>query len=705
MANPPSPPPANNQPAGNDKMPNDQRGLVLQRGGQELVLEKLDDRFTVNGLNADNATQVGMRVQAQLNPGSTPTKITEFLVTPQQRDRAMEQARELDQVNYASHVYQVKGDPTARIYLTSQITVQFGPQVTAATIAQIVASAGLKQVKPVEGLPNTFVMEVTPQAQENPLKITNLLMQRSEVLAAEPNVVMQAQSFYRPRDPLFAKQWHLQHSGGAGLAAGAHVSIEKAWDVTRGHRSIIVAVTDDGMDLNHPDFQGVGKIVAPRDFKGRDYRPMPEDVGEDHGTACAGVAVAEENGTGAIGVAPGCALMPIRTTGFLDDETIEDLFDWVVKKGAAVVSCSWGPSAVNYPLSLRQKAAITRAATKGRRGRGCVIVFAAGNANRPTNGTINESGWPRNAISGPTRWYGGFTVHPDVITVSACTSLNRKAAYSNWGPEVSVCAPSNNAPPGVGLPGLGYVATPPALPGDTPGLGIVTTDRLGQLGYDSTPYAYGFGGTSSACPLVAGVAALVLSANPFLKAREVRQILEQTADKIVDPNPDPQFGLRKGTYETNGRCDWFGYGKVNAERAVNAARQRRMRKLDTGKTAEVLNNSPVEIPDGSEAGAISPITITDQGTVQNIQVTIDIDHEYLGDVSIELIAPSGEIALLQGRSLGAKTKLQTIYNLQNTPSLQLLLELAAQGEWQLRVVDPINGDTGQLNWWKLSVGL
>ena len=118
-----------------------------------------------------------------------------------------------------------------------------------------------------------------------------------------------------------------------------------AWDITRGVRSIVVAIMDDSVDLNHPDFQGVGKLVAPRDFKDNDFIPLPGDAEDNHGTACAGVAVAEETGAGAVGVAPGCALMPIRTTGFLDDDTIEDLFSWAIEHGAAVISCSWGPAA------------------------------------------------------------------------------------------------------------------------------------------------------------------------------------------------------------------------------------------------------------------------------------------------------------------------------------------------------------------------
>jgi subtilisin-like proprotein convertase family protein len=91
--------------------------------------------------------------------------------------------------------------------------------------------------------------------------------------------------------------------------------------------------------------------------------------------------------------------------------------------------------------------------------------------------------------------------------------------------------------------------------------------------------------------------------------------------------------------------------------------------------------------------------------VQDIQVAVEIEHAYLGDLSINLIAPSGDSVMLQGRSLGRKTRLQAIFNLQNTPALQLFLEQSSQGEWQLQLIDAIPGDTGRLNWWKLTIGI
>ncbi|WP_421659260.1 S8 family serine peptidase [Leptothermofonsia sp. ETS-13] len=687
-------------------MPESSVGKVLQRGGEELLLEKVTDRFAIHASDKANLAQLVQGLPAQVKPEQVPGQLAEIMVDPQQRDAVMQQMRQAETVDYVTHIYHLKDDPGSLVYVTNQITVQFAPQVGAEAIAQIIASVGLRQVKPVVGIPNTFVLETTPEATENPVKIANRLMQRSDVLTAEPNVVVRTQHLYRPKDPLYPKQWHLNHNGGLNLTAGSHVFAEQAWDITRGIRSVVVAIMDDSVDLRHPEFQGVGKIVAPRDLKQNDFLPLPEEVEDNHGTSCAGVAVAEENGVGTVGIAPGCALMPIRTTGYLDDEAIEELFDWAISRGASVISCSWGPAAVYFPLSLRQRAALTRAAIEGRNGKGCVIVFAAGNANRPTNGIVNERGWPNNVLSGPTAWLNGFTVHPDVITVSACTSLSKKAAYSNWGTEVSVCAPSNNAPPGIGLQETGFIYTPPEVRGSFPGLGIVTADRSGTPGYDPSSYTTDFGGTSSACPLVAGVAALVLSVNPDLTAFEVKQILQQTADKITDTDADPQFGFRKGTYEAGGRCDWFGYGKVNAFKAVQAAvQQQKQAIVAASRYVQQQNTTSAAIPDNNANGVTSLIRFSEPRLVRDVQVRVEIEHSFLGDLEIALTAPSGNTVLLQGRTLGRRSNLQTIYTLQTTPLLRRFLNQPAQGSWELQIVDLAAGDTGMLKSWQLTLGI
>ena len=547
--------------------------LILQRGGDELLLSKALDRFTLRpSSTASASSDWAATIPAKLNRRIPQSNLEEYVVAPSNLETAMATARASDAVAFASHVYSPANNPSTFFYLTDRITIQFDEQLDEASRSAIANFACLKIVRQIEGIPNTFLCEVTKQATENPIKIANRLTRYPEVLIAEPNILVETQPHYIPRDPLYSKQWYLNNKGGDLLVANAQIFAEPAWDITRGVRSIVIAIADDSVDTTHPDFKGEGKIVFPIDLKDGDSSPIPVEDSDNHGTACAGVAVAEENGKGIVGVAPGCALMPVRTTGYLDDDSVEKLFNWAIEKKAAVISCSWGPSAVYYPLSLRQSAVITKAATQGRGGRGCVIIFAAGNANRPINGTIDEKGWPNNVLGGKTQWLNGFAVHPDAIAVSASTSLNKKAAYSNWGNSISVCAPSNNAPPGIWLQETGPILTSPEVTQNLLGLGVFTADRVGVSGYDAGDYTNTFGGTSSATPVVAGVAGLILSANPRLTAREVRKILEETADKIVDPDPDPQLGNRLGNYNPNSRrCEWFGYGKVNALKAVQAA--------------------------------------------------------------------------------------------------------------------------------------
>lgn len=681
-------------------------GVLLQRGGEELALEKVSDRFTVRPTSAAAGEALAQALPAQYEQTIPHAHLEEFKVAPKQRDQVMQAARESESSAFVSHVYQLRNNPETLVYLTDQLTIQFTEETEEDAIASVAAEFGLQTVKPVVGIPNTFVFQLTPSATENPVKIANRLMGRPEILIAEPEIVIPKEAHYRPKDPYYPKQWYLNHGGGSMLAANSHINVEKAWDITRGNRSIVVAVADDAIDLNHPDFQGTGKIVAPKDFKDNDFLPLPDISEESHGTACAGIAVAEENGIGIAGVAPGCALMPIRTTGFLDDETIEQLFDYCIANDASVISCSWGPAAVYFPLSLRQRAALTRAATKGRRGKGCVIVFAAGNANRPVSGTVYERSWPDDLLKGATNWLGGFTIHPDVITVSACTSLSKKAAYSNWGTNVSVCAPSNNAPPGMWFERTGYISTAPEVMVSLPGLGMFSADLVGALGYESGDYVSTFGGTSSACPVVAGVAALVISANPELTAQEVKRILQETADKIVDRDADPQLGMRLGTYDTNGHSQWFGYGKVNAFNAVQAAQQKTPQTPQSGiRRISERNDNRVTIPDDNPQGVTSTIQVNEAAAVREIQVTVDIQHDFLGDIEVSLKAPNNQVVLLQNRTLGSLTQLQKTYSVETTPALKPFLNKSAVGVWQLQVIDYAPMDTGMLKSWELTVGL
>ncbi len=194
-----------------------------------------------------------------------------------------------------------------------------------------------------------------------------------------------------------------------------------------------------------------------------------------------------------------------------------------------------------------------------------MILFAAHNFNAPLQDAQNINGVRykigRRIFNHKDPVLNGNAIHPDVICVSASTSLNKKAAYSNWGKEVWVCAPSNNFHP------LDYNIK-------LKGRGLCTSDNFntGQHLSPKSRYTHQFGGTSGATPIVAGIVGLMLSVNPDLTAKEIKNILKNTADKIVDYKPDSVLNYRKGTYDANGHSEWFGYGKVNAAKAVKKAK-------------------------------------------------------------------------------------------------------------------------------------
>lgn len=541
-------------------------GSTLQRGGRRIDVEKVDDRFTV--MPSGPAAVERLRAAPGIT-GVTPIVRGVYRVqtSSTERDAAMSAVRSEGIGAIAHHAYRPKDSEGTVFYLTDKIIVQFKPEAPIAEIDGVLERQGLRLVKTYPHREKTYLVQVTATSAGNPLKIANRLEEEDLVESAEPNLVNRFAPAWVPPDTYFQRQWHLDADDGPQLLGASSVNAPAAWDVTRGSRDIVVAVVDDGFDLDHPDFQGAGKIVQPRDYVNGDSSPLPE-AGDYHGTPCAGVAVAESNGIGVVGVAPGCALMPVRFPLSADDDTLIEIFT-EVGRYAHVISCSWGPPPADAGLPQVLYDFLHELATRGGPNRrGCVILFAAGNYNAPLNDPVNADGftWLDYGSGMQRRTTGailsGFACHPDILCVSASTSQNRHSAYSNWGEEVNVCAPSDNFHP---LDSQVFV----------PGLGIWTTDNeaAGDGFARNSRYTGDFGGTSSATPLAAGVAALILSANPRLSAGEVREIMEATADKIVDANPDIILAVNRGQY-VDGRCDWFGGGKVNAAAAVREAARR-----------------------------------------------------------------------------------------------------------------------------------
>jgi hypothetical protein len=416
-------------------------------------------------------------------------------------------------------------------YLTDEILVRWLPGTSLQTIAAIELEHGLVLRESIDYTTNPGRVYALPHGKSlDAMAITREIHDTGLVEFAIPDFSLTRILYGTPpNDPEFSKQWHLHSTGQGGAKVDADVDALEAFNITFGDSSVIVAVVDSGMELGHPDLE----ILPGTDVLDNDNNPAAEDflfglLSENHSTAVGGVATARgNNGQGVVGACPDCPVLPIR---FLSDWNIfnppsvqdeADAFNFAVNNGAAVINNSWGPAAASAPLPASTRAAIDNAAANGRGGLGTLVFFAAGNSNANASGI-------------------GYCSYEKTICVAASNDQNKRSSYSNFGAPIDICAPSN-----------GGVTS-----------GIWTTDRLGSIGYSTGNYTGAFGGTSSASPLAAGVAALVISANPSLTWSAVRQILWDTADKI---------DLAGGTYGPNGKSIYFGYGKVNAFAAVTQA--------------------------------------------------------------------------------------------------------------------------------------
>lgn len=212
-----------------------------------------------------------------------------------------------------------------------------------------------------------------------------------------------------------------------------------------------------------------------------------------HGSEVAGVASATtNNGTGVAGAAWGCALMPVRVTNL---DGYASLFSILQ---AVTWAVDHGARVINLSFEGIHSSTALSSAFAYARGHGCLVVAAGG------NGGV----------------YDGSVDQPDVVSVAATDAADRHPSWANHGPYIDLAAP---------------------------GVAIHTTARGGGTAVVS--------GTSFASPLVAGVAALLLSAAPDLTPAELEGLLKSTAADLG----------------ATGRDDYFGAGRLDAAAALNAA--------------------------------------------------------------------------------------------------------------------------------------
>jgi subtilisin-like proprotein convertase family protein len=296
----------------------------------------------------------------------------------------------------------------------------------------------------------------------------------------------------------------------------------------------------------------------------------------------------------------------------------------------------------------------------GRDGRGCVVLFAAGNGNESTD---ND----------------GYASYEKVVAVAACNDRGKRSVYSDFGDAVWCAFPSSD----FGHPPFNH---PDAL---TPG--IWTTDRAGGDGYNpgrtadgdaAGNYTNSFGGTSSACPGAAGVVGLILSVNPGLKWHEVKDLLKRACDRI-----DPQGGA----YDASGHSAQYGYGRLNARTAVELAKPLAQSGLNVSRVFEA------PIPDRQTVSF--RLDVPEATPLESMTVSVDLKHTWIGDLIITLLPPSGlgvSAIILHNRAGGSTKDLRKTYDAASTPALARLSGKNCKGTWTLRIQDAAAQDSGTL---------
>ena len=386
-----------------------------------------------------------------------------------------------------------------------------------------------------------------------------------------------------PSDPYFTANWgHNNTAQLPGLdwggtydhtltttvgTVGFDANAPQAWDGSQGYgsASIVIAIIDSGVDMEHTDI----RKVTGYDFGSNDSNPDDNATGAGHGTCCAGVAAAMNNGVGAVGVAAGCSIMPLKVAdnaGSMYFSAIQNALYYAADNGAHIISMSLG-------AAISSDAA-TNTALQYAYNAGCTILAATGNENMST-------------ISYPA-------INTYVIGVGAASPCGDRKRSSSSSSEVNPGVstdPRGYTCDGERWWGSSYGVTTKDAAGAVDILGptiLPTCDVVGSGGYRSGDIEPFFNGTSCATPYVAGVCALIKSANPSYTPAQVRAALVNSARDVTN--------AESGT----GWDRYSGYGMVDALAAIGG----------TGPVAPVASFT------GTPTSGTAPLTVnfTDAST-------------------------------------------------------------------------------------------
>jgi subtilisin-like proprotein convertase family protein len=471
-------------------------------------------------------------------------------------------------------------------------------------------------------------------------------------------------------NPLRSLEWYLDGRSAGANAAGANVEVVSTEYTGRG---VLIGLVDEGFDITNPDLAGRFDLAASYDP--RDAGPSnikPDSVAAAHGTWVAGVVgAAANNGYGTVGVASGATLAGFYArfgTGGSSRAEIADLLAHQVN--VDVSNNSWGyGTAFSDNFQNASWAPIADAlhlgVTEGRDGLGTVFVFAAGNDRQYVAGSAALDGDNTNAHN--------LTNSRFNATAAASTKDGHIASFSAPGASILVTAPGDS---------------------------ILTMGPDEGDGDRSNDFVF-MNGTSFAAPIVSGVVAMMLEANPGLGYRDVQDILAISAHEI-----DPA----SASWSANGAANWnggghmvshdFGFGLVDAHAAVRLAET----WSGVHTAANEVSVDVVGATGGASGFAKDGYAATVSSDYRNfavqwVEVDLSLTHTRLGDLKIHLVSPDGTDSVLLNRPGGGTNNTS---DLSFTFSTNHAWGESPEGTWRLYVEDS-GTSGGALQSWTLHV--
>ena len=464
--------------------------------GKKIPLTLNEDKVCVNIYKNKNVSE-RIRADVQiLNIISDETFVGLIITRPDFEKLTSQDSWEEDSKSVivtASYLYENK-----EVFTTPYLYVKLKKEEDIGLLTSYLEKYKLKIDRNSAYMPLWYVLALTPDSEKDPSEIANELQECGDFEVSEPDLC--ADNLICSNDPMFNQQWGLHNSNYSGI----DISVSSAWNYATG-KNIKIAILDTGIDTNHFDLASNISSLSYDTETGT----SPSVIYHEHGTKCAGIAAAtKDNNLQIAGVAPDAKIISISNN--MSDTTTNSLYKraegiiWAYQNGADIISNLWSAS---YNLAIVN--AIKDAFRYGRHGKGCVIVFAAGNKE----GNSNSVKFPANC-------------NDTILAVGSINFKGERANDSNYGTKLDLVAP---------------------------GVYVLTTFPNNQTNYES--------GTSMACPHVAGVAALILERNSELTVNQVNSIICSNAKKLSDVN----FSVTKPDGSWNNE---YGYGLVDAYNAV-----------------------------------------------------------------------------------------------------------------------------------------